>query len=70
MRDQKEHFDLTVCSTTTQAATDTLTLQDLLQLMDSLQDEMRAGEQQSLYESLYNPVILRGIQLPMIGGVK
>lgn len=65
--DLSEHFSNTITSTQTAAS---FTVDDLLQLVDSLPDEMRAGEQQSLYERLYyRPSILHTSWKMPIGGV-
>lgn len=64
--DLSEHFSTTF----TQASTGAFTLQDLQQTMNSLQDEMRAGEQQSLYERCYSrPDILHTSWKMLLGGV-
>lgn len=63
--DLSEHFAHTITQSTRQ-----LTTQDLRQLITSLPDEMRAGEQQALFERLYyRPDILHTSWKMPIGGV-
>lgn len=48
------YFDLGEHFSTTTQATGQLTLQDVQRLITTLKDEVRAGEAQSYYETLYS----------------
>lgn len=62
-------FDLGEHSFTTTQATGQLTLQDLQRLITTMKDEVRAGEQQAIYERLYRPEIVPTPWRMPIGGV-
>lgn len=73
LADQKKHpenyLDFGKHISTTTQATGSLTLEDLQRTITSIKDEMRAGEQQAFYESLYRPEIVRTPWRMPLGGV-
>lgn len=62
-------FDLSEHSSTTTQATGQFTLQDLQRLITTMNDEMRAGEQQAIRERLYRLEIVPTPWRMPIGGV-